>query len=165
MSPTPLPRWDALTTEEARTLAERDPVAVLPLAAVEQHGPHLPLATDVLLGAGILERAWSLLPDDFPLLALPAQAVGTSREHVRFPGTLTLPSGVLGETLYQLGAAVARAGVRRLVIHNSHGGNRDALHDPALRLREEHGILPTCQKLGQILIHLLEQMIPLWRKP
>lgn len=141
MTPSPLPRWDALTTEEARTLARRDPVVVLPLGAVEQHGPHLPLSTDLLLGMGILERAWQALPEGFPLLVLPPQAVGTSLEHGRFPGTLTLEPGVLGEILYGYGQAVARAGVRRLVLSNSHGGNRDALHGPALRLREDHGLL------------------------
>lgn len=141
MSPSPLRRWDALTTVDVAALASRDPVVVLPLAAVEQHGPHLPLSTDLLLGMGLLEEAFRILPEDFPAWVLPPQAVGTSLEHVRHPGTLTLPPEVVAETVVRLGEAVARAGVRRLVVANSHGGNRDVLHSAALRLREEHRML------------------------
>ncbi len=141
MTPSSIRRWDELTTVDVEALPARDPVVVLPLAAVEQHGPHLPLATDLLLGMGLLEEAFGALPDDFPAWALPPQAVGTSLEHVRHPGTLTLPAELVAETVYGLGAAVARAGVRRLVIANSHGGNRDVLHSAALRLREEHRML------------------------
>ena len=141
MTDSTLPRWDALTTEEVRELGARDPVVVLPLAAVEQHGAHLPLSTDFLIGMGLLERAVAQLPPDVPVRVLPAQAVGTSLEHDRFPGTLTLEPELVGEILYRYGRAVARAGVRRLVLSNSHGGNRDVLHSAALRLREEHGLL------------------------
>lgn len=141
MTDTAIRRWDDLTSPEAGELADRDPVVVLPLAAVEQHGAHLPLSTDLLIGMGLLERAFQALPDDFPAWVLPPQAVGTSLEHVRFSGTLSLPPELVGEVIYRYGASVARCGVRRLVLSNSHGGNRDVLHGAALRLREDHGLL------------------------
>jgi creatinine amidohydrolase len=136
-----VPWWHDLTTDEIAAFVARDPVVVLPVAAVEQHGPHLPLSTDLLLGLGLLARAFQELDGSVPARVLPPQAVGTSLEHVRFPGTLTLEPEVVAEVLFEHGEALARAGVRRLVIHNSHGGNRDVLHSAALRLREAHDML------------------------
>ena len=133
--------WHALTTAEIDRLAERDPVVVLLLAAVEQHGPHLPLSTDLDIGLGLLGVAFDRLPASFPVAALPPQAVGASREHARFPGSLSLPPALLGDLIHQQGTAVARCGVRRLVVVNSHGGNRATLDAAALRLRDEAQIL------------------------
>ncbi len=133
--------WHALTAAEIDQLAEQDPVVVLLLAAVEQHGPHLPLSTDLDIGLGLLAVAFGRLPAAFPAVALPPQAVGASREHTRFPGTLSLPAALLGESIHQHGASVARCGVRRLLVLNSHGGNRAALDAAALRLRDEARLL------------------------
>ena len=133
--------WQALTTAEIERLAERDPVAVLLLAAVEQHGRHLPLSTDLDIGLGLLAVAFARLPATFPVVALPPQAVGASREHARFAGTLSLPPPLLGNLIHHHGAAVARCGVRRLVIVNSHGGNRGTVDTAALRLRDEARLL------------------------
>jgi len=133
--------WSALTTEEARALGARDPVVILPLASTEQHGPHLPLSTDLDIGLGLLGAAFGLLPGDFPALMLPPQAVGSSREHARFPGTLSLEPELLGALIEETGDALAACGVRRLMLANSHGGNRYVLDDAGLRLREEHGML------------------------
>lgn len=133
--------WQALTTGEAARLAQRDPVVVLPLAALEQHGPHLPLSTDLEIGMGLIERAFHELPADFPAWAFPPVAVGASREHARFAGTVSLDPELLGGVIHAHGAALARAGVRRLVVSNSHGGNRAALDAAALRLRDELGLL------------------------
>ena len=95
--------WQELTTLEAQSLAQTDPVVILPLAAIEQHGPHLPLSTDLDIGMGLLESAFRVLPTDFPAWVLPPQAVGASREHLRFPGTLNLDSDLLGEIINQHG--------------------------------------------------------------
>ena len=133
--------WQALTTVEAARLAARDPVAVLPLAAVEQHGPHLPLSTDLDIGLGLLAAAFEHLPADFPTCALPPLAVGASREHARFAGTVSLEPELLAELIHAHGAALAEAGIRRLVLSNSHGGNRPAAETAALRLRDELGLL------------------------
>jgi creatinine amidohydrolase len=99
-----------------------DAVAVLPVAAIEQHGPHLPLSVDATINAGILARALDLVPPDRCVLALPMQSVGLSVEHIRFPGTLTLSAETLIAVLTEIGRSVRRAGVRRLVFLNSHGG-------------------------------------------
>ncbi len=141
MSNDPIRYWHSLTTTEAAALAARDPVVILPLAATEQHGPHLPLSTDLDIGLGLLREAFRRLPDDLPAWALPPQAIGNSREHQRFAGTLSLDAELLIEGIHQIGTAVAASGVRRLVIFNSHGGNLGAMDAAALRLRDEQGLL------------------------
>lgn len=128
-------RWDALTTGEFGDWARRDAVAVLALAATEQHGPHLPLSTDRIIGEGIVEAACRKAASEVPLLLLPTQSLGTSSEHTAFAGTLSLDAASLETTLFDVGASVARAGIRRLVIVNSHGGNRAVVDVAALRLR------------------------------
>ncbi|NNM34817.1 MAG: creatininase family protein [Gemmatimonadetes bacterium] len=134
-------RWQDRTASEVESLSRRDPVCVLPLAAIEQHGPHLPLSTDLEIGVGILREALDHLDADVPLAVLPVQSVGASREHGRFPGTLSLDDHLLVQVLVETGRALAAIGIRRLVVLNSHGGNRHALDGAGLRLREEHGML------------------------
>lgn len=141
MPENPIRYWESMTTVDAQHVAERDPVVILPLAAIEQHGPHLPLSTDLDIGMGLLASAFRQLPDDFPAWVLPPQAVGSSREHMRFPGTLSLDPELLSDVIYQQGVALAAWGVRRLVLCNSHGGNRPALDAAGLRLRQERGLL------------------------
>ena len=133
--------WQSLTTADAAALKDRDPVVVLPLAAIEQHGPHLPLSTDLDIGLGLVTEAFRHLADDDPVWTLPPQAIGASREHARFAGTLSLEPELLIETVCQQGMALAACGVRRLVVSNSHGGNRHLLDAAGRRLREEHGLL------------------------
>ena len=137
----PIRYWEALTTPEATALAARDPVVILPLAAIEQHGPHLPLSTDLDIGLGLLREAFRQLPNDLPARVLPPQAIGASREHLRFDGTLSLDTEFLVGLIHQQGTALATCGVRRLVLFNSHGGNVTAMDTAALRLRDERGIL------------------------
>jgi len=134
-------QWQSLTTADAGHAAARDPVVILPLAAIEQHGPHLPLSTDLDIGMGLLASAFGHLPDDFPAWVLPPQAVGASLEHVRFPGTLSLDPELLSSVICQYGVALSRCGIRRLLLSNSHGGNRAALDAAGLWLREERGLL------------------------
>src|SRR5881392_4055261 len=109
-------------------------IAVLPLAATEQHGPHLPLETDVLIGEAYLARVRELLPVALPVTFLPLQPVGISTEHIDYPGTLTLPTDVALKEWMAIGKSVAQAGVRKLVIVTSHGGNSAAMagHDHQL---------------------------------
>jgi creatinine amidohydrolase len=133
--------WQSMTTVDARQLARLDPVVLLPLAAVEQHGPHLPLSTDLEIGLGILAHALSVLPADRLVKVLPAQPIGASLEHERFPGTISLESDVLAHVIFAQGASVARSGAKRLVVFNSHGGNRHVLEQAGLRLRHEFGML------------------------
>jgi creatinine amidohydrolase len=116
-------------------------IAVLPLAATEQHGPHLPLGTDVMIANAYLARVRDLLPDTLPATFLPLQPVGISTEHIAYPGTLTLPADVALQTWMALGESVARAGIRKLVMVTSHGGNSAAMTLVAQDLRVRHGLL------------------------
>jgi creatinine amidohydrolase len=125
-------------------MAGSDPehwIAVLPLAATEQHGPHLPLGTDVMIGEAYLARVRERLPDTIPVTFLPQQPVGISTEHVDYPGTLTLPTEIALKAWMALGASVARAGIRKLVLVTSHGGNSAAMTLVAQDLRAEYGLL------------------------
>ena len=130
-----------MTTAEAQDIGRADPVVILPVAAIEQHGPHLPLSTDLDIGIGLLDKAFAYLPPKFPVWVLPAQAVGTSAEHLTFPGTLSIDANLLGDLIFAQGKALARSGVRRLLVTNSHGGNRQAIDTAALRLQRELGLL------------------------
>ena len=116
-------------------------IAVLPLAATEQHGPHLPLGTDVMIAQAYLARVRELLPAGIPATFLPVQPVGISTEHVDYPGTLTLPTQLALKHWMALGESVARAGVRKLVMVTSHGGNSAAMTLVAQDLRAQHGLL------------------------
>ena len=134
-------QWQSMTSFDAAEMAKRDPVAVLPLAAIEQHGPHLPLSTDLDIGHGILSEAFRHLPENLPAWVLPPQVVGSSPEHVGFPGTLSIHPDSMIEVIGQLGASLAASGVQRLVLANSHGGNRAAMDVAGLRLRQEESML------------------------
>jgi len=116
-------------------------IAVLPLAATEQHGPHLPVGTDVMIAQAYLARVHELLPDTLPVTFLPLQPVGISTEHIGYPGTLTLPTEVALKTWMALGESVARAGIKKLVMVTSHGGNSAAMTLVAQDLRAQQGLL------------------------
>ena len=115
-------------------------IAVLPLAATEQHGPHLPVGTDVMIARAYLARVRELLPDTVPATFLPLQPVGISTEHIDYPGTLTLPAEVALGSWMALGESVARAGLRKLVVVTSHGGNSAAMSLVAQDLRARCGL-------------------------
>ena len=116
-------------------------IAVLPLAAIEQHGPHLPVGTDVMIAQAHLAKVRELLPAGIPATFLPVQPVGISTEHIGYPGTLTLPTEVALKTWMALGESVARAGIKKLVMVTSHGGNSAAMTLVAQDLRAQHGLL------------------------
>ncbi|MGE3247207.1 MAG: creatininase family protein [Beijerinckiaceae bacterium] len=134
------PHWSHSTSPDFSAVTDKT-IAVLPVAAVEQHGPHLPLGTDAMIMEGYLARVMPLLPDDLDVRFLPLQAVGTSNEHVAFPGTLSLQPDTFMRVIADLGESIARAGCRRLVMLNSHGGNSSVLDIAARELRLRHGML------------------------
>ena len=133
-------RGDYRTTEYAAIDPEAT-IAVLPVAAIEQHGPHLPVSTDTAIMQGMLETVIAKLPDDLDVRILPVQAVGKSNEHLHAPGTLTLPATTLIDAWTELGASVACAGVKKLVVVNSHGGNEEIMGIVTRELRVRFGML------------------------
>ena len=116
-------------------------IVVLPLGATEQHGPHLPLETDVMIGEAYLARVRELLPDTSPATFLPVQRIGISTEHIDFRGTLTLSTEDALKEWMAIGESVARAGVKKLIMVTSHGGNSAAMTLVAQDLRAYHGLL------------------------
>jgi creatinine amidohydrolase len=133
--------WADYTAYDFARLPRQHVVAVLPVAAIEQHGPHLPLATDRAILDGLVAATIERLPADLPAVFLPTQSVGKSDEHIRFPGTLTLSAGTLLQLLAEIGGSVAAAGIRRFVMLNSHGGNMAVLDLAARELRIAHDMV------------------------
>ncbi|MGH6836479.1 MAG: creatininase family protein [Methylocella sp.] len=133
--------WAELTWTdfEARDMART--MAVLPLAATEQHGPHLPLGTDSFIMEGYIARVVPRLPQELSVLFLPVQNCGLSIEHADFPGTLSLPAEALISAWTKLCECVHRTGCRKLVLLNSHGGNAAVLDIIAHDLRARLGML------------------------
>ena len=134
-----LPRrdWMEMTWQDIAGAgdATRRWIAVLPLAAVEQHGPHLPLGVDSFIAEAYLGRVRKILPDELPVTFLPVQRVGVSVEHLAYPGTLTLSAATAVAAWTELGESLARAGLRKLVLVTSHGGNVSAMELVARDLR------------------------------
>ena len=136
---------DYRTTEYGNTDPEAV-IAVLPTAAIEQHGPHLPVGVDTMIAEGMLDEVRAICPDDLDIRILPVQAVGKSNEHLHAPGTLTLTAETALKAWVEIGLSVARAGVRKIVIVNSHGGNLDLISIIARELRVRAGMLAVkCQ--------------------
>ena len=133
--------WAELTAREFQQLDAGRTIAVLPVAAVEQHGPHLPLGVDTMIVDGLVQAVLPRLPPALAVLILPTMAVGKSNEHGRFAGTLSLDAHTLIDTWMEIGASVARAGVRKLVLLNSHGGQSAVLDIVSHDLRDRHGLL------------------------
>ena len=131
----PTRHWAEMIWTDFKTEDMADVVAVLPVAAIEQHGPHLPLGVDFFLMQGYIDRVAARLPADLPVLFLPVQAIGASIEHSDFPGTLSLAAPTLLSVLTEIGTCVHRAGCRKLVLLNSHGGNVGLLDSVAHELR------------------------------
>ncbi|ALA16688.1 MULTISPECIES: creatininase family protein [unclassified Chelatococcus] len=133
--------WIDLTSDDFRRLPMGEAIAVLPVAAVEQHGPHLPVGVDTHIMQGYLDAVARRLPDDLPVLFLPVQAVGKSNEHLAYPGTLTLSAETAMRAWTDIGQSIARAGCRKLVIVNSHGGNVAIIDIVGRELRVAHAML------------------------
>ena len=133
--------WSDLTWPEIAALDPEITVAVLPVAATEQHGPHLPLSVDAVINAGIVERAFAQLADDVAALRLPPLPIGYSAEHAAFPGTLSLSPTTLQNLWLDVGRSVRRAGLRKLVIFNSHGGQPQVAQIVARELRVSDGMM------------------------
>src|SRR5580658_6696951 len=137
----PKRNWMDMTWQDVAGADTARWIAVLPLAAVEQHGPHLPLGVDSYIAEAYLVRAQKNLPEDLPVTFLPVQRIGVSAEHLSYPGTLTISATTAIAAWTELGESLARAGVRKLVLITSHGGNVAAMEIVARDLRARLGML------------------------
>ncbi|WP_309666316.1 creatininase family protein [Tabrizicola sp.] len=133
--------WADYTARDFAALDRGSLIAVLPVGAVEQHGPHLPLSVDRDILNGVIAAAIPLIPADCPALFLPTCAIGKSNEHSAWPGTLTLSAATLMAMWTEIGDSVAAAGVKKLVLLNSHGGQIAPMDIVARDLRVKHGML------------------------
>ena len=115
-------------------------VTVLPVAAVEQHGPHLPVGVDAAINEGIVTRAVQLMPAELPALFLPGLAIGRSNEHLAYPGTLSLPYDVLARLWFEVVKSTWRAGVRKIILFNAHGDQPQVMDIVCRELRVELGM-------------------------
>lgn len=133
--------WRDLTT---RAFSELDPetsVAVLPVGAIEQHGPHLPVSTDAVIAEAVARQGLSLLDGSFAALLLPPQSIGKSNEHLAFAGTLTFSAEQLISLWTAIGEGVHRAGLRKMIFLNAHGGQPQVMEIVARELRIRHSMM------------------------
>lgn len=128
-----------LTWTDIAAMPDKANVLIIqPVGAIEQHGPHLPLAVDTAIGEAVLGRALEKLPADVPAFALPSLCYGKSNEHYHFPGTITLSAQTLIATLMDVGSSLYRAGFRKWVLLNSHGGQPQIMEIVARDLHQQY---------------------------
>ena len=147
----PKRNWRDMTWQDFRDGNPAEWIAVVPVAAIEQHGPHLPLSVDASIAEGYLARVHALLPENLPVTFLPLQEIGKSGEHRDFPGTLTFSYETVIRAWVEIGESVHRAGLRKIVFVNSHGGNSSVLDIVTRELRERFGMfaaLTSWHRLG-----------------
>jgi creatinine amidohydrolase len=133
--------WQDLTSDQLQGVDPEQTIAILPVSAVEQHGPHLPLCTDAVINQGIVDCLLSAVPKTLTVLVLPALTIGHSLEHTDYAGTLTSNAETLLALWVDVGRCAARSGIRKLIFLNSHGGQTQLVDIAALRLRAELRIL------------------------
>lgn len=133
--------WADLTAPDFAALDRGNAVAILPIGAIEQHGPHLAMSVDRDLTLAVLTRTLPLVDPSLTVLALPVQAIGKSTEHEAWPGTISLSADTLLRVLHDIAASVRRAGIPRLMVLNGHGGNRAILELACRDLRAALGLI------------------------
>jgi creatinine amidohydrolase len=146
----PRRHWREMTTRDFSDGDTSDWIAVLPIAAIEQHGPHLPVGVDSLIAEAMVARCAEALPGDVPVTFLPVQQVCKSNEHISFPGTLTLDWETAVKSWLAIGHSVARAGLRKMVIVTSHGGNVPPMEIAARELRQTHAMAVATTSWGRL---------------
>jgi creatinine amidohydrolase len=129
-----------LNWKQVDALPRESTLLILPTAAIEQHGHHLPLATDILINNFLLGHALAKLPAELPVYALPPVHYGKSNEHIGFPGTLSVSAATFMAVLRDIGASLSSAGFQKLVLYNTHGGNTSLIDVMARDLRAEFGL-------------------------
>ena len=131
-------RWTDLTWEEIGVAAKgENTVVVIPVGSVEQHGPHLPVQTDTRIVSEIAERAVKRASETILALLVPTIAIGCSKHHMEFPGSLTLGEETFVRAATEIGLSIAHHGFRRILFLNGHGGNEAPLQLVVNRIRHE----------------------------
>lgn len=133
--------WTDFAARDFDAIDPMKTIAIMPIAAVEQHGPHLPVGTDTIINTSMMELLAERAPDGLDIRILPVQAIGKSNEHIWAKGTITHTATNLIDAWTQIGLEVARAGVRKIVFVNSHGGNEEVMGIVARELRVRAGML------------------------
>ncbi|WP_043836769.1 creatininase family protein [Muricoccus aerilatus] len=133
-------RWERLTAPEIAEWAARDAAVILPVAALEQHGPHLPVWTDSLIGHAAAIRAAELVAEDAPAIVLPPMWQGISEHHLPFGGTISLDFRAMQAVIACVARSIRACGFRKLMLSNSHGGNIEPLQVIARELGAETGM-------------------------
>ena len=161
--------WAELKSSEFAGLDPNATVAILPVASTEQHGPHLPVMTDTAIAEGLIKTVLARLPDDLRVLFLPTQTIGKSDEHLRSGGTITHSADNLIRSWFEIGEGVHRAGLRKMVIANSHGGNTDVVGIVTRDLRVRLGMLAVAAwifsyyRVPETRMRTLEEIERFWR--
>ena len=128
--------YEYLSWPEVKNIANNKRSTIIwPFGAVEQHGPHLPLATDSIFIEEIINEVLSLIPEEIPIKKIPTQYIGFSPEHVGFEGTITLSSQLLTTLIIEIGKQISDIGFKRLILLNAHGGQISLLNTAARELR------------------------------
>ena len=125
-------------TEIEQMPNKENAIIVQPVGAIEQHGPHLPIAVDSAISMGVLGKALSQLDEEIPAYALPCLYYGKSNEHSGFPGTVTLSAATLLSVITEVATSIYRSGFRKLILMNSHGGQPQIMEIAARDLHEKH---------------------------
>ena len=138
MNPKSIPnQYEYLSWTEIKNIAEMERSTIIwPFGAVEQHGPHLPLATDSIFVDEIVNEVLKLIPDKMPIMKIPTQCVGFSPEHLGFEGTLSLSSNIVTSIILEVGKQLSDMGFKRLILLNAHGGQISLLNTSARELRK-----------------------------
>ena len=136
------------TWQEIAALDKAEGVVILPIGAIEQHGPHLPTITDTLQVTYVLDATLARLPAEVKAWALPPLNYGKSNEHTGFPGTISLSATTLLAVLHDIADSVKAAGFQRLAFLNGHGGNLALLEVAARDIRARTNLLCFCLQPG-----------------
>ncbi|BBI31597.1 creatininase family protein [Cohnella abietis] len=128
------------TREQITQMAEDGYMVVVALAATEQHGPHLPVFTDSLIGGAVATEAVEQAAKAVPVLLCPLIPIGCSDHHLRFGGTLSFSSATYLQMLRDIGESLVSNGFRKIVFLNGHGGNEPMMHQTANDLAVKHPV-------------------------
>jgi len=139
--------WGEMTWPEAETYLKKIDIALLPVGAIEQHGPHLPLDVDSYDAAYLARRVAEACSEPQPLV-LPLVPFGVSYHHERFPGTISISNEAMASYIYDIGKSLAANGIEKLLIINGHGDNSPTLNFAAQMLNRDFGIF-VCVDTGE----------------